>query len=155
MAEPMPEWMRDLVNNVGDRAVRDLVEDFRSYNPHPAQGPSAKVSVQGAPTVKTGDVGPQHRAYQGGEDDNADRSGWRDAPGIKPPPGVDIIDEMCAAEDRSWRLQRAKELASAQHARALVEAEKMGLTYAEWSRLSEKDIADRKARQAKKAEDKK
>ena len=40
------EYMRDLIRNVGDKAVRDIVNDFRNYNPHPAQDPSARVGSQ-------------------------------------------------------------------------------------------------------------
>jgi hypothetical protein len=38
----------DLIKNVPTDLVRDIVNDFRSYNPHPAQDPSAKVVPQGA-----------------------------------------------------------------------------------------------------------
>jgi len=74
MAERMPEWMADLVRAVPDQVVKDLVKDFRSYNPHPAQDPSAKVVPQGAGKVVGGDDGVAHRPV--------DQSGWVDPPQI-------------------------------------------------------------------------
>jgi hypothetical protein len=109
MAERIPEWMEDLVRNVGDKAVRDLVNDFRSYNPHPAQDPSAKVVPQGAGRVVTGDVGPQHRpiAEQG--------SGWTTPPSIDSwrPPGVDICDQLVDQQDAIDRAERIRQLGEA------------------------------------------
>jgi hypothetical protein len=107
MAERMPEWMADLVRNVGDKAVRDIVNDFRSYNPHPTQDPRAKVSVQGAGRVVTGDDGAAHRPL--------DRSGWTEPPKVDSwrPPGVEIMDQMMDQQDAIDKAQRIKELAEA------------------------------------------
>jgi hypothetical protein len=115
----LPEYMRDLVDAVPDRLVKEIAQDFRSYNPHPAQDPSAKVSVQGAGVVKTGDVGPQHRPV----DPSATNSGgWVEAKSIDSwrPPGLREMDAMMDAADLQDRLQRVKELGEA---RALLQAE--------------------------------
>jgi hypothetical protein len=58
MADKLPEYMRDLIRAVPTDLVKQIAEDFRSYNPHPTQDPSAKVLVQGAGRVVTGDVRP-------------------------------------------------------------------------------------------------
>jgi hypothetical protein len=50
MADKLPDWAKDLVNNVGDKAVRDLVNDFRNYSISPGP-PLPKVTVQGAGVV--------------------------------------------------------------------------------------------------------
>jgi hypothetical protein len=123
MARRLEEWQQDLVRNVGTKAVQDLVDDFRSYSPSPRSlTPPATVSIVGAGKTTEPTVGPKYRPYQP-TDDNADRSGWREAPGLKPPEGLQYIDQMLDQEDQAWRLQRAKELAAAKAARALVEGE--------------------------------
>jgi hypothetical protein len=102
---PQP-WMREAVNVADDKLVRQLVEDFRSYNPaprSPLNQPPQTVQVQGAGRVVGGDDKPV--ASTG--------TGWASSPELKPPPGINLIDEMCAQEDASWRLQRARELAEA------------------------------------------
>jgi hypothetical protein len=103
----LEEWQMDLVRNVGTDLVRDIVNDFRSYNPHPAQDPNAKVTVQGAGRVVTGDDGPAHRPL--------DRSGWQEPPKVDSwrPPGVDICDELMDQQDRIDKAQRIRELAEA------------------------------------------
>jgi hypothetical protein len=107
MAERIPEWMEDLVRNVGDKAVADIVSDFRSYNPHPTQDPRAKVSVQGAGRVVTGDDGPAHRPL--------DKSGWVEPPKVDSwrPPGVDICDQLVDHQDAIDRAERIRQLAEA------------------------------------------
>jgi hypothetical protein len=120
MANKLPEWVVDLVRNVPTDLVRDVVNDNRGDRP--LSGATPKVQIQGAGTVTTGDGGPKYRPYQPTADDT-DRSGWRDAPQLKPPPGLEIIDAMVAAQDERDLVQRANELAAAQHARALVETE--------------------------------
>jgi hypothetical protein len=111
---PQP-WMRDAVKVADEKLVKQIADDFRAYNPAPRStlSPPATVQVVGAGRVVGGDDAP---VASGG-------TGWASSPELKPPPGVSIIDEMCAQEDQAWRLQRAKELAAAHHARALVEAE--------------------------------
>jgi hypothetical protein len=49
----LPGHVRDLAEAVPTSVVKDLVNDFRSYNPHPAQDPNAKVIPQGAGRVVT------------------------------------------------------------------------------------------------------
>jgi hypothetical protein len=107
MADDPYEYMRDLIRAVPDKLVRDIVNDFRSYNPHPTQDPSAKVSVQGAGRVVTGDDGPAHRPL--------DRSGWQEPPKVDSwrPPGVEIMDRMMDQQDAVDRAARVRELAEA------------------------------------------
>jgi hypothetical protein len=114
-----PEWMKDLQRAVPDSVVRDLVSDFRSYNPHPTQDPSATVRPAGAGVVKDGDVGPQHRPYQSG--------GWQEPPKVDSwrPPGLREMDALMDQEDLNFRAQRVRELAEASAVqRALAEAER-------------------------------
>ena len=120
------EYMRDLIRNVGDKAVRDIVNDFRNYNPHPAQDPSARVSVQGAGVVKTGDVGPQHRPIDASA--TTDRSGWVEAKSIDSwrPPGVDLCDRIAdhfASLDRAERVRELTEAAAIRKAEAEIKAQ--------------------------------
>jgi hypothetical protein len=122
MADDPYEYWRDLARAVPTSVVQDLVRDFRNYSPTPRPDPSAKVIPQGAGKVVGGDDGVAHRAYQPTED-TTDRSGWRDAPQLKPPPGIDLIDQMVAAQDERDLIERAKQMAAAKHARSLVEAE--------------------------------
>jgi hypothetical protein len=108
----LPEWQRDLAAAVPDRLVKEIAADFRSYNPHPAQDPAAKVSVQGAGVVKTGDVGPQHRPI----DANATNTGgWQEPPKVDQwkPPGLEHMDRMMDQQDAIDRAARVRELAEA------------------------------------------
>jgi hypothetical protein len=117
-----PQHVRDLASVVDTAMLRDIVRDNKGDRP--MSGGTAIVRVQGAPVVKTGDVGPQHRPYVPPPDEPApDRSGWRDAGALKQPDGLQHIDRMLDEEDRIWRGQRIKELAGASQAqRALAEA---------------------------------
>jgi hypothetical protein len=109
----LPEYIRDLTGAVPDKLVKQIAEDFRSYNPHPTQAPSAKVTVQGAGKVVTA----------GESEVPQSRSGWRDSAPLKQPEGLQYVDAMLDEEDRIWRGQRIKELAGASRAqRALAEA---------------------------------
>jgi hypothetical protein len=120
-ATRLAEWQRDLVENVPDRLVRQIAQDFRNFNPHPAQDPRAKVVPQGAGKVVTpGEVeAPQ------------DRSGWRDSPQLRQPDGVNYVDALCDDEDRRFRAQRIRELAGTQHSLKLAEAAKEAAAKAE------------------------
>jgi hypothetical protein len=116
MAERLPEYMRDLVKNVGTDVVRDIVNDNRSP-PRPAAPPS-NVSIMGAGRVQDFDVGPAYRPYvPPKEDDKAttDRSGWREAPKVDDwrPPGVEIMDRMMDQQDAIDRAERIRQLAEA------------------------------------------
>jgi hypothetical protein len=104
------EWVKDLRRGVGDKLMRDIVNDFRSYNPSPRSplnSPPATANPVDAAPVKTGDVGPQHRPI--------DRSGWRDPPKVDQwkPPGLEHMDRMMDQQDAIDRAARARELASA------------------------------------------
>jgi hypothetical protein len=120
MANKLEEWQRDLVSNVDDRAVRDIVNDLRSYDPSPSMGKAAKVTVQGAGVVKDADPGPAYRPY-------AEKGGWVEAPKVDSwrPPGIDTIDAMCSAQDAIDKAERIRVLAEAiRNTRTLVEAER-------------------------------
>jgi hypothetical protein len=69
-----------------------------------------------------------------------DRSGWRDPVPLRSPEGIEHVDRLVDQQDRIDATARARQL---------------GLSHEEWARLSEKDIANHKAQQAKKAEVKK
>jgi hypothetical protein len=109
----LPEYVRDLAQAVPTSVVKDIVSDFRSYNPHPAQDPSARVSVQGAGVVKTGDVGPQHRPVD--TDATTDRSGWREAPKVDAwrAPGIEHVDRLLDQADAIDKAERIRQLAEA------------------------------------------
>jgi hypothetical protein len=108
-----PEYVNDLVAAVPDQAVKDLVNDFRSYNPHPAQDPSAKVVPQGAGRVIDGNDRPVASTGTGGWVTPPSVDSWR-------PPGLREMDAMMDAADLQDRLQRVKQLGEA---RALAQAE--------------------------------
>jgi hypothetical protein len=111
-AAKLPEYMRDLAEAVPTSVVKDLVSDFRSYNPHPAQDPSAKVVPQGAGRVIDGN---DTVASTG-------TGGWVDAPKVDNwrPPGLEHIDRMMDAADLQDRIERVRQLGQA---KALVQAE--------------------------------
>jgi hypothetical protein len=99
--------MRDLTRVVEDKLMRDIVNDFRTYNPSPSMGPAAKVTPVDAAPVKTGDVGPQHRPI--------DRSGWVDPPKVDNwrPPGIELMDRMMDHQDALDKAARIEELVKA------------------------------------------
>jgi hypothetical protein len=138
MASKLPEYMRDLVANVGDKLVADIVNDFRSYNPHPAQDPSAKVVPSAAGKVVTGDVGPAHRPIEQG-------TGWTTPPQVDQwkAPGIDYVDALCDEQDRRDRAQRIRELAGAEHARRLAQAAKEAEAKAHEEELKDKALKER------------
>jgi len=129
LQERLPEWQRDLAAAVPDKAVKDLVNDFR-------RGPP-----------------PAGEEVQRG-------TGWTEPPKVDQwkPPGLEHMDRMMDAQDAIDRAARARELIEAtaiQRAQAELKAQQMGLNREDWANMSEKDIAERKAQQAKKAEVKK
>ena len=78
-------WVRDLRSVVGDKLMRDIVEDFRRGPAAP--GPTLpSVRVQGAGTVVDGDSVPAQ----------GNGSGWCDSPQIRDwkPPGINYVDEL-------------------------------------------------------------
>jgi hypothetical protein len=117
------DWLRRSLRACDDDLMRSIVEDNRNRATSGGSHIPNKVSVVGAGKTVDGDVGPKYRAYQQPTDDNEDRSGWVDPPQLKPPPGIDLIDQMVAAQDEQDLIERAKQMAAAKHARALVEAE--------------------------------
>ena len=68
------------------------------------------------------------------------QNGWVDPPKIRPPEGVALIDKLVDQQDRRDAIARAHE---------------MGLSYAEWQKLSEQDLKDRQAQKEKAAKDRK
>jgi hypothetical protein len=107
-----PEWQRDLERAVPTDLVRDIVADNR-HPIHPAQDPSAKVSVMGAGRVIDGNDTPV--ASNG--------TGWVDAPKVDNwrPPGVDLCDRIAdhfAALDRAERVRELGEAAAIKKAEA-------------------------------------
>jgi hypothetical protein len=109
MANNLPEYMRDLVANVGDKLVADIVNDFRTYTPGPSAGKASKVTVQGAGTVQTGDDGPAHRPFEQGQ------GGWVKPPQVDQwkPPGLEAMDAMMDQQDAIDKAARVKELIEA------------------------------------------
>jgi hypothetical protein len=108
-----PEYMADLVGAVPDRMVKDLVDDFRSYNPaprSPLNSPPATANPVDAAPVRTGTDGPV--ANTG--------TGWADSPQIKnwKPPGIDLVDRLVDHQDALDRAQRVRELVEAAGAMA-------------------------------------
>jgi hypothetical protein len=106
MADKLPEWARDLVKNVDDKAVRDIVNDLRSYNPSPSQGAAAKVTVQGAGRVIDGDDVKRGTTGQ---------HGWVKPPQVDQwkPPGLEAMDAMMDQQDAIDKAARAKQLIEA------------------------------------------
>jgi hypothetical protein len=117
----LPPWAVDLVRNVGDKAVRDIVNDFKSYNPSPSMGAAAKVKLEGVGVVQTGTDGAAHTPHR-----ETPSNGWQEAPKVDSwkPNGIDIIDAMCSAQDAVDKAERIKALAeAARHLKALREVE--------------------------------
>jgi hypothetical protein len=110
----------------------------------------SKVTPVGAGVVK--DAGSNTVASSG--------TGW-----VKPPqvdqwraPGIEHVDALVDAQDAVDKAERVRKLAQTEalrRAEAELKARQLGLSHEEWARLSEKDIANHKAQQAKRAEVKK
>ena len=108
------DWLRRSRRACPDSVLRDIINDNRGDFPRSGSMiPSApsKVVPQGAGRVV--DAGS---ASSG--------TGW-----VKPPqvdqwkaPGIDIIDDMVAQQDRLDRAARIRELAGTQHSQRLAEA---------------------------------
>jgi hypothetical protein len=113
------EWVKDMRRVVDDKLVKQLVEDFRSYNPSPRSlSPPATVQVVGAGRVAEPDPGVAHRPA------NATNSGWTEPPKVNDwkPPGVEHMDRMMDEQDRLDRAARIRMLGMAQHSLTLAEA---------------------------------
>jgi hypothetical protein len=132
------DWLRRSLKACPNDVMRDIINDNRGPDIHSraSAGPAQKTNQTDTPT---------------------DRSGWVDPVPLRSPPGVDLIDQMVSAQDQRDLLQRAKEMAATKHARQMAEeklAEAMGLSHADWSRMSEADLKARKEQQEKKLRDK-
>jgi hypothetical protein len=117
------DWLRRSLKACGNDVMRDIVGDSRRGDIH------ARASV--IPTPK---------ATSQQSETPADRSGWRDAPAIKPPEGVAIIDKLVDMQDKLDAAARARQF---------------GLSHEQWAKLSEKDLKDRQAQKEKAAKDRK
>jgi hypothetical protein len=73
---------------------------------------------------------PQSKASQTEEPKN--RSGWVEPSPLRSPEGLEHVDRLVDQQDRIDAAARAHQ---------------MGLSYSEWLKLSEQDIANRKAQQ--------
>jgi hypothetical protein len=114
----LEDYEKDLIANVGDKAVRDIVNDFKNYNPSPSMGKAAKVRLEGAGRVIDGD--DVKRGTTGSN------NGWQEAPSTSNwrPPGLSHMDRMMDEADALDRAQRAAQLVEAARAlKALAEAE--------------------------------
>jgi hypothetical protein len=78
-------------------------------------------------------AGPPPKAGQSAEPQ--DRSGWRDPLPLRSPDGIEHVDRLVDMQDKLDAAARARQL---------------GLSHAEWARLSEADLKARKAAQEKK-----
>jgi hypothetical protein len=100
------EWVKDLRRVVGDKLMKDIVDDFRSYNRSPrSMTPPATVQIQGAGRVVSADDKPI--ASTG--------TGWVPAPKVDDwkPPGLEHMDRMMDQADAIDRAERIRKLAEA------------------------------------------
>jgi hypothetical protein len=112
------DWVRRSLKACPNDLMRSIVEDNRGDVPT-YSSPIAK--PKGQPSEE-----PQNR------------SGWRDAPQLRQPDGVALVDQLVDQQDLLDFAARAQELAAA-----------MGLSYGDWLRMMEQDLRDRKARKEK------
>jgi hypothetical protein len=122
MANQLPEWMRPMVDAVGDNLMRSLVADFRK-GPAPPGPTLPTATPTAAGRVVTPDVGPKYRAYEEGQ---GQEGGWTKPPSIDSwkPPGLSHMDRMMDQADALDRAQRAAQLVeAAKNLRLLAEAE--------------------------------
>jgi hypothetical protein len=76
-------------NAVGNRLVRDLVNDFRR---------PISQSASPIPPAREKSVRPKG-------------SGWQDAQPVSQPPGINIIDKMCDEQDRAAKIASIRQRA--------------------------------------------
>jgi hypothetical protein len=109
-----PEYINDLTKAVPDQLVRQIAQDFRSYNPAP-RGAGSTVTVVGSGKVQT--AGENVPTAGNG-------SGWCDSPQIRDwkPPGLEHMDAMLDEADRRDRAARIREMAGTAHSLALAKA---------------------------------
>src|SRR6516164_2458546 len=143
------DWLRRSLKACPNDVMRDIVGDARRGDIH------GRASIIPQPKA------PAKGQQQSEEPQKPYTHGWVEPPKIKPPEGIDLIDSMVSAQDERDLLQRAKEMAAAQHARKMMaeaelqrseeekQAKAMGLSHADWSRMSEADLKARKEQQEK------
>jgi hypothetical protein len=86
----LEEWERDMARAVDDRLMRDLVSDAQAHKTIISNGTAAKndkVTPVGAGVAVDAGPGAKHR-------------GWVEAPKLKQPEGVKLIDEIAEAFDK-------------------------------------------------------
>jgi hypothetical protein len=96
--QPMPRWdptarmrmpasaIQAMVEAVPDALVRNIARDFHRG----VTAPSSMIPGRGQEPVVRG-------------------SGWVDPAPLASPPGIKLIDQMAAVEDRQWRAERARQ----------------------------------------------
>jgi hypothetical protein len=137
-------WIRDLQNVADTKLVQSLVEDFRhgiassGGSMIPGQRPASTVTVVGSGKVQEPVLGPKWRPYQEPAPEPTDRSGWRDAEALKPPPGVALIDQLVDQQDLADLEARCRE-----------QAARMGLPYPDWLKMTQQQLRDRRERKEK------
>jgi hypothetical protein len=119
------DWIRRSRRVVDDQLMRDIVGDARRGDIH---GRASMIPQ------------PKATSQRSEEPQKPYTHGWVEPPKIKPPEGIEHVDRLVDMQDKIDAAARARQ---------------MGLSHEEWARLSEKDIANHKAQQAKKAEGKK
>jgi hypothetical protein len=119
------DWVRRSRRVCDDKLMADIVGDSRRGDIH------ARASVIPPPkaTSQQSEATPQKPTH-----------GWVDPVPLRSPPGLEHVDRLVDQQDRRDAIARAHE---------------MGLSYAEWQKLSEKDLKDRQAQKEKAAKDRK
>jgi hypothetical protein len=120
--------------------LKDIVADNR---PAPVAAPSANVTVVGSGRVQDFDVGPKYRPYVPPKEEDTkptERPGWQPETPLRQPDGLREIDAMVMAQD----------LADLE-ARGRAEAARMGISFHDWVKLTEKDLRERRERREKAA----
>jgi hypothetical protein len=148
MAErrPLQPWEKAAIGVCNTDMLKDIVADNRPP-PRPAAEPST-VTIVGSGRVQDFDVGPAYRPIDPRllhpkEEAPAERSGWKDGVPLRQPDGVALVDQLVDQQDMLDFAARAQQLAAAS-----------GLSYADWLRLTERQLRERKERLEKKLKDK-
>jgi hypothetical protein len=95
---------------------------------------------RGGPSTYSSPLPNPKASQQSEEPQKPYTHGWIEPTKLRPPEGVALVDSLVDAQDRRDAIARAHE---------------MGLSYAEWQRLSEQDLKDRQAQKEKAAKDRK
>jgi hypothetical protein len=118
-------WVRRSLGACNNDLMRQIVEDNRRGG-----------DIHGRASV----IPQKAKAKEQSEEPPRSQNGWVDPPKIRPPEGVALVDKLVDQQDRRDAIARAHE---------------MGLSYAEWQKLSEQDLKDRQAQKEKAAKDRK